>query len=127
MSSGTKVEMKEPRRPSSHVHSFGWEGNDSRGFLHVQFKNKDGHLTARGFYREKDSAGVGDVDTEGIPRGIFSAMEASDSAGSFVQGQLRNFFEWVPVTDTPPDSAKQGAASGCGCVGGSDANKGAHA
>lgn len=95
-------ELKPLKRKSSHVHSAGFEG-ETRGNLHIQFKDKAGNLTTAGHY-------------EDVPRNCFNMFEASESPGSFVQQQLKPFFKWVSDSETKKSKPDEGV--GCGCIDG---------
>ena len=88
------IELTEVRHPSTNVHSIGFEG-DRRGDLHVQFQDKDGRLTVRGYYRD-------------VPRALFNALESDRAPGRIVNHNLKNRFEWVvsetTETQPPPDA-----------------------
>lgn len=87
------IELLPPTHQSSNVHSIGFEG-DRRGDLHVQFKDKDGNLTVRGYYKD-------------VQRALFNALKDDRRPGSFIHENLKTRFEWV-VVERPEESRPEG-------------------
>ncbi len=78
------LEWKKPLYTSTAVDSFAFEPIKSgkfRGNIHVQFRNKDGDLTSRGYFMN-------------VQRSIFLGLEASMKPGAFIIQTLKGFFEW---------------------------------
>lgn len=84
------IELSPLKHPSTNVHSIGFEG-ERRGNVHVQFHDKEGKLTVRGFYRD-------------VQRALFNALEFSRKPGAFIHQNLKDRFEWVVLeSDEPPE------------------------
>lgn len=89
------IVLSPTRFPSTNVHSIGFEG-EARGKLHVQFKDKNGRLTVRGYYAD-------------VQQALFRGLEADRKPGGFINDNLKGWFEWValenvkPFDDTLPD------------------------
>lgn len=82
------VEMNPPLFKSTAVHSFGWEPIKSgqRGNLHIQFHNKDGELTNRGYFAM-------------VQRSLHAGLQGAMKPGKFIHDNLREHFEWVALND----------------------------
>ena len=87
---GREIELAEPHGRSSHVAGFAFEpgAGEVRGRLFVQFKNKDGVPAGMGYYDD-------------VARNVFNALSLSHSAGSFVQAQLKPYYQWTRIEAEP--------------------------
>lgn len=81
-------EMQKPFHTSTAVDSFGFEPIKSglRGNIHVQFRNKEGELTGRGYFANCQKA-------------LFAGLTGSMKPGKFIHDNLRNHFEWVALSE----------------------------
>ncbi len=88
------VELTPTKHRSTNIHSVGFDG-ERRGDLHVQFKDAEGNLTTRGFYKD-------------VPRAVFNGLMDDRSPGSFLNRHLKTRFEWVQTHNAGEEAPPEG-------------------
>lgn len=106
------MRLKGHTQKSTVIDSYGFIG-EGRGRLRIQFKDKDGNLTALGDY----------VD---VPEALMKSFEVSRAPGAFLDKQVKPYFKWEPVAtgdDKTVSSMESDEGIGCGCIDGKDGGK----